>query len=129
MHMIKETDEELRARLGDEAYRVLRQGETEAPFTGELYNHHDEGGYACKVCGTVLFDSTTKFESGTGWPSFDSAIPGTVKFVEDGSYGMERVEVRCATCDSHLGHVFPDGPTKTGQRYCINSVCLGFKKK
>lgn len=127
--MIKETEEELKARLGDEAYRVLRHGETEAPFTGDLYNQNGDGSYACQVCGTVLFDSTAKFESGTGWPSFDRAIPGTVKFVEDMSYGMQRVEVRCAFCDSHLGHVFPDGPTRTGQRYCINSVCLGFKKK
>lgn len=127
--MNNETNEELRARIGEEAYRVLREGETEAPFTGELYNHHEEGEYACKVCGTVLFGADAKFDSGTGWPSFDSAISGAVEFIPDAGYGMERTEVRCATCHSHLGHIFPDGPTKTGDRYCINSVCLNFKKK
>jgi peptide-methionine (R)-S-oxide reductase len=113
--MNNETNEELRARIGDDAYPVLREGGTEAPFTGELYNHHEEGDYACKVCGTVLFGADAKFDSGTGWPSFDSAISGSVEFIPDAGYGMERTEVRCATCHSHLGR--------------INSVCLNFKKK
>ncbi len=85
--------------------------------------------YACAACGNPLFSSDTKFDSGTGWPSFDEALPGAVKFVSDGTHGMERTEVVCAKCGSHLGHVFDDGPTKTGKRYCMNSVCLELGEK
>ncbi len=115
--------------LTEEEYKVLREKGTEKPFSGKYLNEKREGTYACKACGNELFDSKTKFDSGTGWPSFDQAIPGAVKYVEDGAYGMSRVEVVCARCESHLGHVFDDGPETTGKRFCMNSVCLDLKEK
>lgn len=118
------TEEELKKRLTPEEYSVLRQGGTEAPFSGDLLHVDMDGRFTCKVCGTPLFESDAKFDSGTGWPSFDKAIPGAVDLKTDGTHGMSRTEVACATCGSHLGHVFDDGPTDTGKRYCINSVCL-----
>lgn len=121
-------EEQIKQKLTDEEYHVLREGGTEAAFTGELLHEQRDGSFACKVCGTTLFASDAKFDSGTGWPSFDKAIEGRVIEKEDVSLGMRRVEVLCATCHSHLGHVFPDGPTETGMRYCINSVCLGFEE-
>lgn len=117
-----------REKLTPEQYRVLREGGTERPFTGEHLETHDAGKFTCAACGTQLFASDTKFESGTGWPSFDQALPGAIEYVEDASHGMVRTEVRCANCGSHLGHVFDDGPTGTGKRYCINSVCLNMEK-
>jgi peptide-methionine (R)-S-oxide reductase len=120
-------EEELKKKLTPEQYRVLREKGTEAPFTGK-YVHEDKNGmYACVVCNTPLFSSDSKFDSGTGWPSFDHALPGAVKLEEYVSHGMRRTEVICATCGSHLGHVFDDGPTTTGKRYCLNSVCLDLK--
>lgn len=119
-------EEEIKTKLTDEEYRVLRKQGTEMPFTGELLKEDRDGDFHCKVCDTVLFKSGAKFDSGTGWPSFDQAVPGAVQENVDISFGMRRVEAVCANCKSHLGHVFPDGPTPTGQRYCINSVCLGF---
>ena len=99
------------------------------PGTGKLLHNKENGMYACGGCGTELFASDTKFDSGTGWPSFDKAIPGAVEFHDDGAHGMRRVEVTCAKCGGHLGHVFDDGPTKTKKRFCINSCALKFEKK
>ena len=120
------TEEELQKKLSEEEYKVLREHHTEKPFTGALLNEHRDGSFHCKVCDTKLFESDSKFDSGTGWPSFDKAIEGTIDYNNDLSFGMSRNEVSCHKCGSHLGHVFNDGPTKTGMRYCINSVCLGF---
>jgi peptide-methionine (R)-S-oxide reductase len=122
-------EEEWKKKLTPEQYRVLREKGTEMPFTGKLLKNKDNGDYTCAGCGAILFKSDTKFDSGTGWPSFDEALPGAIKYIEDISHGMKRTEVVCAKCNGHLGHVFDDGPTKSGKRYCINSVCLGFKKK
>ena len=123
-------EEEIKKKLSPEAYKVLREKGTEIPFSGTYVNEKRSGVYKCKVCGNELFSSDTKFDSGTGWPSFDSVISNqNVKTIQDKSHGVERVEVVCAKCGSHLGHVFPDGPTKTGERYCINSVCLELEEK
>lgn len=124
-----QTDNEWREKLTDEQFAVLRAGGTEAPFTGEYVHSTEDGSYRCAACGNPLFDSTAKFDSGTGWPSFDSAIPGAIERKQDSSHGMARTEIRCARCQSHLGHVFSDGPTETGERYCLNSVCLNLEKR
>lgn len=111
-------------KLTPEQYKVLREKGTEAPFTGKLLNDKRTGMYTCVACNNPLFSSDAKFDSGTGWPSFDQAIPGSVEEISDVSHGMRRTEIVCSKCKSHLGHVFDDGPTKTGKRYCLNSVCL-----
>lgn len=121
------SEDELRAKLSPEQYAVLREKGTEAPFSGALLNEHRRGMFKCVACGNQLFGSGKKFDSGTGWPSFDEALPGAVEFVVDDSHNMHRTEVICAQCKSHLGHVFNDGPTRTGKRHCINSVCLAFE--
>ena len=119
---------ELRSRLTPEEYKVLREKGTEVPFSGKYVHTKDGGMYVCKVCGTGLFKSEAKFDSGTGWPSFDHpANLENVELREDSSHNMHRTEVVCKKCGSHLGHVFDDGPTTTGKRYCINSVCLDLK--
>jgi len=123
------TEEYWRSKLTPEQYRVLREKGTERPFTGEHLNSHGEGKFTCAACGNQLFASDTKFDSGTGWPSFEEALPGAVAYHRDASHGMTRTEVTCANCGSHLGHVFDDGPTGTGKRYCINSVCLNLEQK
>jgi peptide-methionine (R)-S-oxide reductase len=119
------TEAEWRVRLSPAEFRVLRQAGTEAPFTGEFVNTRTPGTYVCRACGAKLFDSATKFDSHCGWPSFDEAIPGAIRYIEDRSHGMVRVETRCANCDSHLGHRFDgEGYTAKDQRYCINSISL-----
>ena len=125
---VEKTEAEWRGQLTPEQYHVLREKGTERAFTGHLVNNHADGLYHCAACDAPLFKSDTKFESGSGWPSFwDPVSPTAVQLHEDKSYGMRRVEATCATCGSHLGHVFPDGPREhTGQRYCINSASLGF---
>ncbi|MDD2357211.1 MAG: peptide-methionine (R)-S-oxide reductase MsrB [Thiovulaceae bacterium] len=130
MDKIKKTDKQWQAQLSPEAYSVCREHGTEAPFSGEYYNFKGNGIYTCVCCGEKLFDSETKFDSGTGWPSFYESIEEeAITEIKDKSFGMLRVEVRCSKCDAHLGHVFSDGPEPTGLRYCINSVCLEFEEK
>lgn len=124
------TEADYKEQLSPEEYYVLRQKGTERPFTGMYNLHFEKGDYHCKACNAKLFNSNTKFESGCGWPSFDQAIAGAIEYKKDTTHGMLRTETLCANCGSHLGHVFDDGPKETtGQRYCINSVCLDFKKE
>ena len=131
MEKIEKTDKDWRNELTDEQYEVLREGGTEAPFTGIYHDTKEDGMYRCAACGLELFDADTKFDSGTGWPSFwEPAEDSNVTLHEDDSMFMKRTEVRCARCGGHLGHVFDDGPAdKTGQRYCINSAALKLDEK
>ena len=127
---VEKSDEEWRAQLTPEQYRITRKKGTEAPYSGALCSVYEAGVYSCICCGTKLFDSTIKFESGSGWPSFTQPIKeNAIKYEKDSSFGMIRVEVMCNTCDAHLGHVFPDGPEPSGLRYCVNSESIQIEKK
>lgn len=122
--------EDLKTKLGPMTYEVTQNKATEPAFTGKYVDEHADGSYHCAVCGQKLFESGTKFDSGTGWPSFDQAVPGSVKMHDDNTFGMKRTEVVCSKCGAHLGHMFEDGPKETtGQRFCINSCALDLKKK
>ena len=118
-----------KAKLDDQSYKVLREAATEIPFSGKYNLHFKDGHYRCKGCDTVLFDSSSKFDSGCGWPSFDRAKKGSIKYKEDRSLMRIRTEILCSNCDGHLGHVFNDGPTETGMRYCVNSASINFENK
>ncbi|EKO3564362.1 peptide-methionine (R)-S-oxide reductase MsrB [Vibrio metschnikovii] len=123
-------DDYWRETLSEEAYYVCRQQGTEAPFSGQLLHNKQTGIYHCTCCEAPLFSSQNKYDSGCGWPSFDAPLTTeSIRYLEDRSHGMTRTEIRCAQCDSHLGHIFPDGPPTTGERFCVNSVSLNFTKK
>ena len=123
---IVKSEYEWHNELSDEEFRVLRKKGTELPFTGQYNNHFDKGIYRCRACDTPLYDSASKFESGCGWPSYDKALPGALEYIKDNSHGMIRTEIVCAKCGGHQGHVFNDGPSTTGERYCVNSVSIRF---
>ncbi|GAA0872221.1 peptide-methionine (R)-S-oxide reductase MsrB [Gangjinia marincola] len=126
-YAVDKTEAEWKEELSPEEYHVLRQKGTERPHTGKYNLHFEEGTYRCNACNEPLFESDAKFESGCGWPSFDQAIEGKVEYVKDTTFGMVRTEILCANCGSHLGHVFDDGPTETGVRYCVNSLSVDFE--
>ena len=127
-YSVKKTEEEWKAKLGSERYRILRQKGTEFPNSGSYNMHFEKGTYCCGACEEPLFESSSKFNSSCGWPSFDESIPGKIEYIKDTTHGMIRTEVVCANCGSHLGHVFDDGPSETHQRYCVNSLSVDFKK-
>ncbi len=126
-YAIEKSEEEWLRLLGPEKYRILREKGTEYAHSGQYNLHFDKGTYVCGACAEPLFASDSKFNSHCGWPSFDKSIPGKVEYAKDNSHGMQRTEILCATCGSHLGHVFDDGPTPTGERYCVNSLSIDFK--
>ena len=126
---VLKSEQQWREQLSAEEFRVCREHGTEAPFSGKYNNNKADGFYRCVCCNAPLFTSDTKFDSGSGWPSYFEAIEDSVTEIRDMSHGMIRIEVRCASCEAHLGHVFPDGPEPTGLRYCINSVCLNFEEE
>ena len=124
---VEKTEEQWKQELGEEKYKILRQKGTEFPHSGEYNLHFEKGTYVCAACKEPLFESSSKFNAHCGWPSFDESIPGKVEYIKDHSHGMIRTEILCANCGGHLGHVFDDGPTPTGIRYCVNSLSIDFK--
>lgn len=129
IYPVQKTESQWLEELGPDRYKILREKGTERPFTGAYNLNFEDGGYVCAGCKLPLFESNSKFESGCGWPSFDESIKGAVEYIKDTSLGMIRTEILCANCGSHLGHIFNDGPTSTGQRYCVNSASVDFQKK
>jgi len=127
-YKIEKSEEDWRKQLSEEQFRILRQKGTERPHTGEYNLHYEKGIYTCAACNQKLFESDSKFDAHCGWPSFDKSIKGTVEYVLDETHGMIRTEIVCSNCGGHLGHVFNDGPTETGTRYCVNSVSIDFDK-
>ncbi len=129
-YAIEKSEEDWKKTLSEDEYRILREKGTEYPHSGEFNLHFKNGTYQCKGCSAPLFTSDHKFESGCGWPSFDKALPGAIEYIRDTTHGMIRTETVCANCGGHLGHVFNDGPRETtGQRYCINSLSIGFEEE
>ena len=128
-YTIRKTDAEWQEQLSPEEFYVLRQKGTERPFTGVFNDHYEKGTYNCKGCGQALYDSTSKFDSSCGWPSYDKALPGALEYIKDSTHGMLRTEIVCSQCGGHQGHVFNDGPTPTGERYCVNTASIDFTKE
>ena len=126
---VAKSEQEWKEQLSPEEFYVCRQHGTEAPFSGKFYDNKESGLYKCVCCNEPLFESDTKFDSGTGWPSYYEGVEDSIREIKDMTHGMIRTEVRCSSCDAHLGHVFEDGPAPTGLRYCINSVCLTFEEE
>jgi peptide-methionine (R)-S-oxide reductase len=126
---LQKTEDEWKSELDTESYRILREKGTEYPFSGKYNTHFEEGIYECKGCGTPLYNSTNKFDSSCGWPSYDAAIEGALEYIRDATHGMIRTEIICAHCGGHQGHVFQDGPTPKGERYCVNSASIRFQPK
>lgn len=126
---IQKSEAQWKEELGEERYRILRAKGTERPYSGTYNLHFEKGAYVCGACHTPLFESNSKFDSGCGWPSFDESLQGSIEYVRDYNFGMIRTEILCSNCGSHLGHVFDDGPTETGQRYCVNSLSIDFLNK
>lgn len=126
-YKVEKTEKEWKNQLSEEQYRILRQKGTEAPHSGKYNLHFEKGAYQCAGCEAILFESNSKFESGCGWPSFDKAVEGSIEYLQDRSFGMLRTEILCSNCGGHIGHVFDDGPTETGQRYCVNSASVEFE--
>jgi peptide-methionine (R)-S-oxide reductase len=129
VYPVNKTETEWQEQLSPEEFYILRQKGTEHPFTGVFNEHYEKGIYNCKGCGQALYDSTSKFDSHCGWPSYDAALPGALEYIKDSTHGMLRTEIVCSQCGGHQGHVFNDGPTPTGERYCVNAASIDFAKE
>lgn len=125
----KTTEQEWKEKLSEKEYHILREKGTEPPHSGKYNTHFEDGKYYCKGCGELLFDSESKFESNCGWPSFDSSVEGAIEYKKDTTFGMQRIEILCSNCGGHIGHIFDDGPTETGKRYCVNSLSINFENQ
>lgn len=122
-------EQEWKEKLSEKEYHILREKGTEPPHSGKYNTHFEDGKYYCKGCGELLFDSESKFESNCGWPSFDSSAEGAIEYKKDTTFGMQRIEILCSNCGGHIGHIFDDGPTETGKRYCVNSLSINFENQ